>query len=149
MDICNRAKIIKKHNDELFLYKAHLIIPTIILIVINIFLIFNIINGFVNKNNIFNIYDNPLLYYAIVISLITLLKMYTIYNFKKICLYIIYIINGLIQLIITIWFIITFYISFLAPLIVSVVILLIFVCFSTLNILIIVYYYKLRNLFKY
>lgn len=149
MDGCNRTKIIEKHNDKLFLYKAHLIILTIILIVINIFLIFNIVNGFVNKNNIFNIYDNPLLYYAIVISLITSLKMYTIYNFKKIFLYIIYIINGLIQLIITIWFIITFYISFLAPLIVSVVILLIFVCFSTLNILIIVYYYKLRNLFKY
>lgn len=146
MDRFDRAKIIEKHNDKLFLYKAHFIMLTTILVVINIFLLLNIINGFVNKNNIF---DNPLFYYAIVISLITLLKLYTLYNFKKLCLYVIYIINGLSQLIITIWFIITFYISFLAPFIVSIVISLVFLCISILNILIIVYYYKSRNLFIY
>lgn len=149
MNKINRNRILEIYEEQMNSYIVHLNILKIISIIISLILGINIINGFSNRNNIFDIYNNPLLYYSIFTLLIVLSKLWALYNFKKIGIYMVYIVNGLIQIIITIWFLIAVVVSFLANIIITVLVIAIFACVSIVNISLIVYYHKIKNLFVY
>jgi len=149
MNKINRNRILEIYEEQMNSYIVHLNILKIISIIISLILGINIINGLSNRNNIFDIYNNPLLYYSIFTLLIVVSKLWALYNFKKIGIYMVYIVNGLIQIIITIWFLIAVVVSFLANIIITALVIVIFACVSIVNISLIVYYHKIRNLFVY
>lgn len=149
MDNRNRDNILDMHSEQLGFYKTHLNILKIVVTILSIMLGINIISGISNGENIFDIYNNPLLYYAVFNLLIIWAKLWTLYNFKQIGIYMVYITNGVIQIIVTVWFVVMMLISALAPIIITLLVLYIFVCISIANISLIVNYYKHRDLFVY
>lgn len=149
MDKINRKRILEIQGEYLSSYSLHLKMLTIVSIIVSIIVVINIISGLSSSINIFDIYVNPLLYYCIFALGIMIPNIWTLYNFKKSGLYMVYIINGLIQVIITIWFFISVVVSFLANIIITLLVIIIFGCISTINILVIKYYYERRGLFKY
>ena len=90
MNKINRDKILEVHGEQIGSYVVHLNILKVVSIIISLILGINIINGLSNGNNIFDIYNNPLLYYSIFTLLIIVLKLWALYNFKKIGIYIVY-----------------------------------------------------------
>ena len=149
MNRVNRNNILKIYAEQLDLYKIHLIILRIMAIITGIILSVNIINGLKDKINLFDIYNNPLLYYAVFILGIIILKLLSLYNFKKVGIYLVYIINGSIQIIITIWFLVAFVVSFLANILITFFVLSVFICISVIDVRLILYYHKIRNIFIY
>ena len=149
MNKINRDKILEVHGEQIGSYIVHLNILKVVSIIISLILGINSINRLSNGNNIFDIYNNPLLYYSIFTLLIIVSKLWALYNFKKIGIYIVYTINGLIQIIITVWFVIAVVVSFLANIIITALVLAIFACVSIVNISLIVYYHKIRDIFIY
>ena len=149
MNRVNRNNILKRYDEQLDLYKIHLIILRIMAIITGIILSVNIINGLKDKINLFDIYNNPLLYYAVFILGIIILKLLSLYNFKKVGIYLVYIINGSIQIIITIWFLVAFVVSFLANILITFFVLTVFICISIIDVRLILYYHKIRNIFIY
>lgn len=61
----------------------------------------------------------------------------------------VYIINGLIQITITIWFLIAVIVSFLANILITILVVAIFALISIVNISLIVYYHRTRGMFIY
>lgn len=149
MNKLNRNKIMEMYPKETTSYVLHLKILTIVLIFIGMILCINIIKGLISKENIFDVYSNPILYYAIFILSITALKLWALYNFKKLGIYMVYIINGLIQITITIWFLIAVIVSFLANILITVLVVAIFIFISIVNISLILYYHRIRGMFIY
>lgn len=149
MDNLNRDNILDMHSEQLGFYKTHINILTLLTIMLRFIIGANIIIGIFKGTNIFDIYTNPLFYCAVFNLVIIWAKLLTLYNFKKIGIYIVYILNGLIQIIFTVWFVVMMLISAIAPIIITILVLFIFICISIINISIIVNYYKLRDLFVY
>ena len=149
MDNRNRDNILDMHSEQPGFYKTHLHILKVLVTILGIMLGVNIISGISNGENIFDIYNNPLFYYAVFNLLIIGAKLWTLYNFKQIGIYMVYITNGLIQMIVTVWFVVMMLISALAPIVITILVLYIFACISIANISLIVNYYNHRDLFIY
>lgn len=87
MNNLNRDNILDMHSEQPGFYKTHLNILKVLVTILGIMLGVNIISGISNGENIFDIYNNPLFYYAVFNLLIIGAKLWTLYNFKQIGIY--------------------------------------------------------------